>query len=147
MSTNPWPNTAHQLPNAPPAFYESGIARIERETVLKQTRPKNIWIQEISAITTSHGWPEGSVRTNISFLERKLVNSPEHVQRAVAIDPGVMHGNPVFRGTRVPVYQIIEELADGTGLEELPDCFPSLTPKKIQAGLDFAVRLLRIYDE
>jgi uncharacterized protein (DUF433 family) len=58
-----------------------------------------------------------------------------------------MHGNPIFQGTRVPVYQVIEELADGTRLEELPECFPSLSHQTIQAGLDFAIRLLRIYDD
>jgi hypothetical protein len=32
-------------------------------------------------------------------------------------------------------------------LDELPDCFPSLGQEKIQAGLEFTVRLLRIYDD
>ena len=58
-----------------------------------------------------------------------------------------MHGNPVFKGTRVPLYRIIEELADGTKLEELINGYPSLNLEQIQVGLDFAAFLLRIYDD
>ena len=59
----------------------------------------------------------------------------------------VMHGNPVFRGTRIPIYQIIEELADGTPLAEIPEGYPSLNMEQIQNGLDFAASVLRIYDD
>jgi uncharacterized protein (DUF433 family) len=95
----------------------------------------------------SHLGSDAAIKTNISFLRFKLAGSPEIVRNAIKIDPGVMHGNPVFQGTRVPVYQLIQELADGTRLDELPDCFPSLDQEKIQAGLEFTVRLLRIYDD
>lgn len=59
----------------------------------------------------------------------------------------IMHGNPVFQGTRIPVYQIIEELADGTSLQDILEGYPSLTLEKIQTGLDFAASVVRIYDE
>jgi uncharacterized protein (DUF433 family) len=97
--------------------------------------------------SSTNGSGEEAVQVNISFLRTKLATSPVRVRGAIAIDPGIMHGNPVFQGTRVPVYQLIEELADGTMLEELPECFPSLDRERIQAGLDFAIRLLRIYDD
>ena len=90
---------------------------------------------------------EASMQTNMGFLRSKLDHSPDNVRNAIRIDPGVMHGNPVFRDTRIPVYQILEELADGTRLEELPESFPTLDREKVQAGLDFAISLLRIYDD
>lgn len=85
--------------------------------------------------------------SNIQFLLQKLSNSPLHVQESVLINPQIMHGNPVFRGTRIPLYRVIEEIADGTTLEELKDGYPTLASDLIQAGFDFTISLLRIYND
>ena len=85
--------------------------------------------------------------SNFQFLQRKLSAGNDEVRNAVAMDVRIMHGNPVFHGTRVPVYEIIEESADGTTLPEIVKGYPSLTVEQIQAGLDFAASFLRIYDE
>ncbi len=85
--------------------------------------------------------------SNLRFLQEKLSRVPQEVADAVLIDPTVMHGNPVFKGTRIPLYQIVEELADGTPLEALTGGYPSLEPDKIRLALDFVASLLRIYDE
>jgi len=87
------------------------------------------------------------VESNLLFLQKKLALAPTQIADAVSIDPVVMHGNPVFRGTRVPIYQVIEELADGTPFDQLVDGYPSLDPEKIRRGLDFAASVLRIYDD
>jgi uncharacterized protein (DUF433 family) len=88
-------------------------------------------------------WPH----SNFEYLHRKLSASSDEVRNAVVMDVRIMHGNPVFRGTRIPIYEIIEELADGTTLREIVPGYPSLTVEQIQHGLDFAASLLRIYDE
>jgi len=85
--------------------------------------------------------------SNFQYLHRKLSASSDEVRNAVAMDARIMHGNPVFRGTRIPIYEIIEELADATTLPEIVQGYPSLTVEQIQHGLDFAASLLRIYDE
>src|SRR5258708_7279131 len=81
------------------------------------------------------------------YLRRRLNASSEAVRSAVDMNLQIMHGNPVFRGTRIPIYQIIEELADGTPLAEIPEGYPSLGTDQIQRGLDFAASILRIYDD
>ncbi len=85
--------------------------------------------------------------SNLRFLQKKLSLLPKAVADAVQIDPTVMHGNPVFTGTRIPIHQIVEELADGTPFDELAEGYPSLDPEKIRLGLDFVASLLRIYDD
>jgi len=85
--------------------------------------------------------------SNLHYLRRKLAACPDDINNAITMDVRIMHGNPVFRGTRVPVYQIVEELADGTSLTEILQGYPSLTIRQVQAGLDLAASLLRIYDE
>jgi uncharacterized protein (DUF433 family) len=96
------------------------------------------------------GWPQPDSHWAISnawYLQRKLAASNDSIRQAVEMGVRVMHGNPVFRGTRVPIYTIVEELADGTTLSEVLDGYPSLTLDQIQHGLDFAASLLRIYDD
>jgi len=45
----------------------------------------------------------------------------------VSSDPEVMGGTPVFKGTRVPVAVLFENLADGMTLDEILDAYPTLT--------------------
>lgn len=87
------------------------------------------------------------VHSNIHFLEKKLTLNPARVQKDVSIDARIMHGNPVFMGTRIPVYQIVEELAEGTTIDELVEGYPSLSVEQIRNGLDYVASLLRIYDD
>jgi uncharacterized protein (DUF433 family) len=43
-----------------------------------------------------------------------------------------MGGAPVFRGTRVPVYAIVDMLRDGATVQEILDGYPSLKEEKIR---------------
>jgi uncharacterized protein (DUF433 family) len=87
------------------------------------------------------------VQSNFQYLQNKLSSGSAPIKRSVMLDSRIMHGNPVFVGTRIPLYRIVEELADGASLEDLVDGYPSLSIEQIQAGLDFAASLLRIYDD
>ena len=45
------------------------------------------------------------------------------VDEAVWVDPGRMSGAPCFRGSRLPVQQLFDWLADGVSLDEFVDDF------------------------
>ncbi len=45
----------------------------------------------------------------------------------VTIDPEILGGAPVFKGTRVPVKTLFEYLENDYSLEEFLECFPSVT--------------------
>jgi uncharacterized protein (DUF433 family) len=45
----------------------------------------------------------------------------------ITIDPDVLGGTPVFKGTRVPVKTLFEYLENNYSLEEFVECFPSVT--------------------
>jgi len=62
--------------------------------------------------------------------------------RIVSI-PGVCHGNPVIRGTRIMVWLILEYLANGDGIDEVLAAHPDLVRKDILACLAFASRAAR----
>ena len=45
----------------------------------------------------------------------------------ITVDPDVLGGTPVFKGTRVPVKTLFEYLEDNYTLDEFLECFPSVT--------------------
>ena len=59
----------------------------------------------------------------------------------IEVNPKVMLGNPVIRGTRVPVELILRKLSEGATEDELLDAYPRLSRQDIQA----AHRLCRRY--
>jgi uncharacterized protein (DUF433 family) len=49
----------------------------------------------------------------------------------VVSDPHILGGDPVFRGTRVPVHLIATLIEQGAREAELHDSYPRLTPEMI----------------
>ena len=45
----------------------------------------------------------------------------------ITVDPEILGGTPVFKGTRVPVKTLFEYLENYYTLEEFLECFPSVT--------------------
>lgn len=62
------------------------------------------------------------------------------------IDPERMHGVPCMRGTRVPVYVILDNLASGETPATILEQYPSLRPEHIPAALAYAAELARERD-
>ena len=56
----------------------------------------------------------------------------------VEINPGVMQGKPVIRGTRIPVELLLRKLAEGATTNDLLDAYPRLAAGDIRAALDYA---------
>jgi uncharacterized protein (DUF433 family) len=56
----------------------------------------------------------------------------------IEINPNVMLGKPVIRGTRIPVELILRKLSEGATEAELLDGYPRLTPEDIRAALAYA---------
>ena len=56
----------------------------------------------------------------------------------ITIDPKVMVGKPVIKGTRLTVEHILKLLADGATKEEILKEYEGLTAEDIQACLLFA---------
>ncbi len=61
---------------------------------------------------------------------------------AVESVPGKVSGAWVFRGTRIPVSAVFENLEDGLTIDEIAQMFDGLTREKVKAVLDFAAHSL-----
>ena len=55
----------------------------------------------------------------------------------IEINPGVMLGKPVIRGTRITVELILRKLAEGETESELIEDYPHLTPEDIRAAIAY----------
>src|SRR5712691_12345847 len=62
---------------------------------------------------------------------------------AVESVPGKVSGAWVFRGTRMPVAAVFENLEDGMSIDELIQLYDGLTREQVQAVLEFAVKSLQ----
>ena len=57
---------------------------------------------------------------------------------AVESVPGKVSGAWVFRGTRMPVAAVFENLEDGMSIDELVQLYDGLTREQVQSVLEFA---------
>ncbi len=58
-------------------------------------------------------------------------------------DPEILGGRPVFRGTRVPVEILFENLEDGLSINEIIESYPSLNKEDVIACLEGACASLK----
>jgi uncharacterized protein (DUF433 family) len=54
----------------------------------------------------------------------------------ITIDPEILGGSPVFKGTRVPVKTLFEYLENDYSVEEFLECFPSVSRDLIRQVLE-----------
>jgi uncharacterized protein (DUF433 family) len=62
---------------------------------------------------------------------------------AVESVPGKVSGAWVFRGTRMPVAAVFENLEDGMSMDEIVRLYDGLTREQVQSVLEFAARSLK----
>ena len=66
----------------------------------------------------------------------------EEIADRIVIDPDVMVGKPVIKGTRIPVYLLVEFVANGMTEKEIIKQYPQLKKEDIKAALLYASKCL-----
>lgn len=64
------------------------------------------------------------------------------ITEIINIDSDILGGQPVFKGTRVPVESLFDHLEAGVPLDEFLDDFPTVSKEQAIALLDMANKLL-----
>jgi uncharacterized protein (DUF433 family) len=59
----------------------------------------------------------------------------------IVSNPDVLHGQPRFRGTRIPATVVLDCLVAGMSEQEIHKQYPNLPPGSIRAALSYAARL------
>jgi len=62
----------------------------------------------------------------------------------IEINPKIMVGKPVIKGTRIPVELILKMLSQGIATEEILGEYPQLAKEDIQAALAYGVKALEV---
>jgi uncharacterized protein (DUF433 family) len=73
---------------------------------------------------------DGNLRDNRSMAQ------------VISRDPEIMHGMPVFLGTRVPVQTLFDYLEGGETLEDFLEGFPTVSRDSALGALEEAKQLL-----
>lgn len=60
----------------------------------------------------------------------------------VSVDPKVMTGKPVIRGTRIPVALLVRMLAQGIPEAEILQEYPRLQPEDLRAAMAYAAAVV-----
>ena len=58
-------------------------------------------------------------------------------------DKKIMHGQPVIKGTRIPVSLVLDYLSDGYSIKDILAHFPHLTPEDINEALRYGSIVLQ----
>ena len=79
----------------------------------------------------------------------KKGRSPRLMGRHIVTDPGICHGKPTFRGTRVLVSDVLEQVASGMAWETIVEEWNhSVTKEAIREAVELASQaLLKHADE
>jgi uncharacterized protein (DUF433 family) len=64
------------------------------------------------------------------------------INEIITVDEDILGGQPVFRGTRVPVESLFDHLEAGVPLDEFLDDFPTVSKELAIGLLDVANKLL-----
>ena len=72
-----------------------------------------------------------------------IIDQVELNQLPVVSDPDILSGEPVFRGTRVPVAALLENLEAGLTVDEFLDTFPSVSRQQAIRVLEFSKSTLQ----
>ena len=61
----------------------------------------------------------------------------------ITIDPEICHGKPCIRGTRIPVFVVLDLLAADLSVEEIIEAYPDLAVEDIRAAIEYAALITR----
>jgi len=61
----------------------------------------------------------------------------------ITIDPEIAHGQACFKGTRIMVSVVLDNLAAGLNSKEILESYPTLSEEAIYAALSYAAELAK----
>lgn len=62
--------------------------------------------------------------------------------KRIVIDPSIMAGKPVIKGTRIPVDLIVRLVGKGVAYDEILEDYPHITHEDIKAALLYAAEVV-----
>jgi len=70
------------------------------------------------------------------------LKTEERLLNRIVVNPKVMAGKPIIKGTRIPVEQVLRLLAQGLSFDEILKDYPHLKKDDIMAALLYAAKIM-----
>ncbi len=67
----------------------------------------------------------------------------KEIKGRIIIDPKIMVGKPIIKGTRIPVDAVIRRIAEGMTIKEILEVYPNLTKDDVKAALQYTADVIR----
>lgn len=61
----------------------------------------------------------------------------------IEVNPKILGGKPVIRGTRIPVYLVLELLSAGYDFKRIMEAYPTLKEEDIKAAVEYAAKIVK----
>jgi len=61
----------------------------------------------------------------------------------IEVNPKILAGKPVIKGTRIPVYLILELLGAGYDFKRIILAYPTLKEEDIKAAVEYATKIVK----
>ena len=78
--------------------------------------------------------------SSLDWVEKRMLND---WQERIVVDPKILVGKPVIKGTRLSVEFILDLLANGWTIERILDDYPQLEREDIMAVLKYAAQMVK----
>jgi uncharacterized protein (DUF433 family) len=79
------------------------------------------------------------------MISVRMIMNDNFVNRVV-VDPAVMRGKPIIRGTRIPVEMLVRMVGQGIPEAEILREYPRLQPEDIRAAVTYAATVVASED-
>jgi len=76
-----------------------------------------------------------AITIQVKVVRNELAEEVKRLRRAqdvIVLDPEIMRGTPVYRGTRIPVEIVADMLNQGASVEEILEGYPALDREKVE---------------
>ena len=123
---------------------ESAVVYLSLERRLaRDTTPefRRRLFSEIASAPRKRAVSLGSLKVDLDEPRREVkerLKQLRRIERLVVVNREIMGGNPVFRGTRVPVHQVAELLNNGETVERLREDYPRVSDEMIRLAPIYA---------
>lgn len=59
------------------------------------------------------------------------------------MNPKILGGKPVIKGTRIPVYLVLELLSAGYDFNRIVEAYPTLKEEDVKAAVEYAAKIVK----
>jgi len=118
--------------------------RLEKDLAPVQLETRRMMIREITVRGLKGDFrrdPDGSLTVDIALARSKVASGLWRLRaaRSIAVtDPGIMNGQAVFRGTRIPVHVIAAMVEAGEAVTAIQTAYPGLSRRQIELAPIYA---------